>query len=87
MEVVMSSEWISYGVHSSEWIVSALMLVVVAWARFNSPPTNRSGTTFALFSFGLIFYYALIVALWLIVIIAVRQGSVGFEGHHLAGRA
>jgi hypothetical protein len=35
MEVVMSSEWISYGVHSSEWIVSALMLVVVAWARFN----------------------------------------------------
>jgi uncharacterized membrane protein YidH (DUF202 family) len=79
MEVVMSSEWISYGVHSSEWIVSALMLVVVAWARFNSPPTNRSGTTFALFSFGLIFYYALIVALWLIVIIAVRQGSVGFD--------
>ena len=75
----MSSEWISYGVHSSEWIVSALMLVVVAWARFNSPPTNRSGTTFALFSFGLVFYYALIVALWLIVIIAVRQGSVGFD--------
>jgi len=73
------SDWVPYLVQSSEWIVSALMLVVVAWARFNSPPTNRSGTTFALFSFGLIFYYALIVALWLLVIIAVRQGSIGFD--------
>jgi hypothetical protein len=55
------------------------MLFVVAWSRFNTPPTNRSSTTFALFSFGLISYYALIVALWLLVIIAVRQGSIAFD--------
>jgi hypothetical protein len=73
------SEWIPYIVRSGEWIVSAGMLFVYAWVRFNSPPTNRSGTTFALFFFGLIFYAALIVALWLVVIIAVRQGSINFD--------
>jgi hypothetical protein len=52
---------------SSYWVVPALLLLVVAWNKFNSPPTNRSGTTFALFSFGAIFYYALILALWLLV--------------------
>ena len=66
-------------IQSSEWIIPATLLIVVAWSRFNSPPTNRSGTTFVLFSFGLIFYYALIVALWLLVIIAVSQGSIGFD--------
>src|SRR5262249_61098133 len=66
-------------IQSSEWIIPAALLVVVAWSRFNSPPTNRSGTTFVLFSFGLIFYYALIVALWLLVIIAVIQASIGFD--------
>jgi len=66
-------------IQSSEWIIPAVLLIVVAWSRFNSPPTNRSGTTFVLFSFGLIFYYALIVALWLLVIIAVSQGSIGFD--------
>jgi hypothetical protein len=78
-DLVESKELISYFVQSGEWIISAPMLMVVAWARFNSPPTNRSGTTFALFSFGLVFYYALIVVLWLLVIIAVRQGSIGFD--------
>lgn len=68
-----------YLVQPAEWIVSALMLIVVACERFNTPPTNRSSTTFALFSFGLIFYYALIVALWLVVTIAVRQGAIGFD--------
>jgi hypothetical protein len=66
-------------VQSSAWIVPAVLLFVVAWARFNSPPTNRSGTTFAMFVFGMIFYYALILALWLLVIIAVSQGSIGFD--------
>jgi Co/Zn/Cd efflux system component len=77
--LAQSTEWLPYLVQPSEWIVSALMLIVVAWQRFNTPPTNRSGTTFALFSFGLIFYYALIVALWLLVTIAVRQGTIGFD--------
>jgi hypothetical protein len=72
-------DWFPYLVQPAEWIVSALMLVVVACERFNTPPTNRSSTTFALFSFGLIFYYALIVALWLLVTIAVRQGAIGFD--------
>jgi len=59
-------------VQRSEWIIPVLLLFVVAWTRFNSPPTNRSGTTFVLFFFGVIFYYALIVALWLLVIIGVQ---------------
>jgi hypothetical protein len=63
----------------SAWIIPALLLFVVAWTRFSSPPTNRAGTTFALFSFGVIYYYALIIALWLLVIIAVNQGLVGLE--------
>ena len=33
---------------STEWVMPALALLVVAWSRFNSPPTNRSGQTFAL---------------------------------------
>jgi hypothetical protein len=63
----------------SEWIIAVLALYVVAWTRFNSPPTNRSGTTFALFFFGVTFYYALIVALWVLVMIGLVQGSIGFD--------
>ena len=66
-------------VQQGEWIISALLLFVVAWNRFNTPPTNRSGTTFALFFSGVIFYYALTIALWILVIIALRQGSIGFD--------
>lgn len=66
-------------VTKSEWIIAVLALYVVAWTRFNSPPTNRSGTTFALFFFGVIFYYALIVALWVLVMIGLVQGSIGFD--------
>jgi hypothetical protein len=66
-------------VMKSEWIIPVLALYVVAWTRFNSPPTNRSGTTFALFFFGVIFYYALIVALWVLVMIGLVQGSIGFD--------
>lgn len=63
----------------SEWIIAVLALYVVAWTRFNSPPTNRSGTTFALFFFGVVFYFALIVALWVLVMIGLVQGSIGFD--------
>jgi hypothetical protein len=35
-------------VQSSEWTISAVFLLIVAWHRFNTPPTNRSGTTFVL---------------------------------------
>jgi hypothetical protein len=63
----------------SEWILLSSLLFVVSWARFNSPPSNRSGTTFALFFFGVIFYYALIVALWLLLTIAISQGSIGLS--------
>jgi len=66
-------------VQQSEWIIPVPLLFAVAWNRFNSPPTNRSGTTFLLFTFGVIFYFALIVALWLLVIIGLTQGSIGFD--------
>jgi len=64
-------------VQQSAWVVPLSLLFIVAWNRFNSPPTNRSGTTFALFSFGVIFYYALIIAIWLLVIIGLRTGGIG----------
>jgi hypothetical protein len=66
-------------VMQSQWIIPVLALYVVAWTRFNSPPTNRSGTTFALFFFGVVFYYALIVALWVLVMIGLVQASIGFD--------
>jgi hypothetical protein len=66
-------------VTKSEWTIAVVALYVVAWNRFNSPPTNRSGTTFALFFWGMIFYYALIIPLWLVVMIGVAQGSIGFD--------
>jgi hypothetical protein len=66
-------------VTKSEWIIAVLALYVVAWTRFNSPPTNRSGTTFALFFFGLTFYFALLIPLWLLVMIGLYQGSIGFD--------
>ena len=69
--------FITQAIQSSEWFIPAALLFVVAWQRFNSPPTNRSGTTFALFFCGVIFYYALIIALWLLVAIAISQGGVG----------
>ena len=59
---------------SSEWVIPAILLFFVAWNKFNSPPTNRSGTTFARFLFGAIFYYALILALWFMVSV----GGIGF---------
>ena len=66
-------------VQYSEWIIPVPLLIAIAWVRFNSPPTNRSGTTFALFSIGLTIYCLLIAVLWLLVIIAVSQGSIGFD--------
>ena len=66
-------------IQSSGWVVPALLLFAVAWNSFNTPPTNRSGTTFVLFFFGLIFYYALLLALWILVIIGLKQGSIGFD--------
>lgn len=77
-ELAPSGDWTSYILHSGQWMVALVMLIVYARVRFNQPPTNRSGTTFALFFFGFIFYCALIVALWLVVIVAVRQGGIGF---------
>jgi hypothetical protein len=62
---------------AGEWIFSGAALFVVAWVQFNSPPTNRSGTTFALFFFGIVFYFALLLTLWLLVIIMIHQGGAG----------
>ena len=71
-------------VQYSEWIIPVPLLIAIAWVRFNSPPTNRSGTTFALFCIGLTIYCLLIAVLWLLVIIAVSQGSIGFDKLSLA---
>src|SRR5262249_3641161 len=54
-------------------------LAVVAWHRFNTPPTNRSGTTFALFYFGLVCYYFLIISLWVLVIVVLSQSTIRFD--------
>ncbi|MGE5158097.1 MAG: hypothetical protein ACM3OF_08095 [Gemmatimonas sp.] len=67
-------------VNQGLWIVSGLLLFVVALIRFNRPPTNRTGTTFLLFYTGVLFYYALLIGLWLLVIIMLSAGSYGIDG-------
>jgi hypothetical protein len=65
-------------IQSSQWLIPAPVLIAIAWVRFNSPPTNRLGTTFVLFFVGLLLYCLLILALWLLSVIAVRQASILF---------
>jgi hypothetical protein len=60
------------------WLIPALFLFVAAWVNFNTPPTNRASTTFALFYFGMIIYYALLVALWLLVVITISKPAAQF---------
>jgi hypothetical protein len=62
------------------WVASALLLFVVALVRFSRPPTNRTGTTFILFYTGVLFYYALLIGLWLLVIVLLSAGSYGVDG-------
>lgn len=62
------------------WIASGLLLFVVALIQFNRPPTNRTGTTFLLFYTGVLFYYALLIGLWLLVIILLGAGGYGIDG-------
>jgi hypothetical protein len=62
------------------WIASGLLLFVVALIRFSRPPTNRTGTTFLLFYTGVLFYYALLIGLWLLVIILISAGGYGIDG-------
>jgi uncharacterized protein YneF (UPF0154 family) len=73
-------QWVQY----SEWIIPVPVLFAIAWHNFNSPPTNRSSTTLALFSIGLTIYCFLIAVLWLLVIIAISGGSIGFDKLSLA---
>jgi hypothetical protein len=47
---------------------SSVLLLLAAGQRFNTPPTNRSGTTFALYYIGMFLYYSMIVAVWLCTI-------------------
>ncbi len=67
-------------VNQGLWIASGLLLFVVALVRFNRPPTNRTGTTFLLFYTGMLFYYALLIGLWLLVIVLLSAGSLGIDG-------
>ncbi len=66
------------------WILSGLILFVIAWVQFNTPPTNRSSTTFLLFYSGVAFYYSLLVALWLIVVLILHGTGAGLSGVGLA---
>ncbi len=66
-------------VNQGLWIISGLLLLVVAWVRFNKPPTNRAGTTFLLFYSGVVFYYALLIGLWLLVILILKGGGHGLN--------
>src|SRR5207248_9977163 len=71
----MVAQLVQYG----EWLMPAPVLIAIAWVRFNSPPTNRSGTTFLMFSVGLMLYCLLIEVLWFLVIITVGQSSIGCD--------
>ena len=66
-------------INQGVWIVPALLLFVATWVKFNGPPTNRSGTTFALFHCGVLFYFALLISLWLLVIVLLYGGGSGLD--------
>jgi len=66
-------------INQGVWIVPALLLFVATWVKFNRPPTNRSGTMFALFHCGVLFYFALLISLWLLVIVLLYGGGSGLD--------
>ena len=60
------------------WAVPGLCLFLAAWQGFNRPPTNRSSTTFALFYFGMLIYFTLLLAIWGFVFLVMPRSR--FEG-------
>jgi hypothetical protein len=58
------------------WAVPGLCLFLVAWQGFNRPPTNRSSTTFALFYFGMLIYFSLLLAIWGLVFLFMPMSRV-----------
>ena len=56
-------------------LISGLLLFIAAWQRFNTPPTNKSGTTFILFYVGMLFYFAMLVAVWFGVMALLASGG------------
>ena len=62
----------------SEWILLSSLLFIVAWVRFNFLQ-EQVWNNIRVVLLGVIFYYALIVALWLLLTIAISQGSIGLS--------
>jgi len=60
--------------------VSLLMLAVAAWQAFNTPPSNRAGTTFFLFCLGCTFYFVLLIVLWLVTYAVLSKGGLALLG-------
>lgn len=57
------------------WAVSAIVLLVYAIRNFNSPPTQRSGTTGRLFVLGCGMYVLALSAVWLSVVSLIMVGG------------
>jgi hypothetical protein len=55
--------------------VACLFLFLAAAQRFNTPPTNRSGTTFARFYVGMLIYFSMLVAVWLCTLAFLGAGA------------
>ena len=55
--------------------VSGLVLFFAAWQRFNTPPTNRTSTTFALFYVGMLLYFSMFLGAWFCVIFILKSGG------------
>jgi hypothetical protein len=62
------------------WTISLVLLLIAAINKFNDHPTQRSGTTFFLFYFGLALYYLLLLIIWTGVILLLRSGLIPFFG-------
>ena len=60
---------------TAAWLISLIVLLVVAKTKFDQPPTRRSGTTWFLFSAGLTLYYLLTLSIWTLVILTLRGGG------------
>jgi hypothetical protein len=59
--------------------VACLFLFLAAAQKFNTPPTNRSGTTFARFHIGMLFYFSMLVAVWLCTLAFLGAGGAVFS--------
>jgi hypothetical protein len=55
--------------------VALLLLFIFSSQKFNTPPTNRSNTTFVMFYVGVLLYFFMFVAVWVCIMALLESGG------------